>query len=418
MFTGVIAAIFIIVTGFGLGPTVVEPPPGTDSEPTIQADPIQADPRDDDTDAPIVRPAQRQLDREARSVEPAPALADPLGPITSPDVGDHCAAGLDADEINEFFSNRIGNFQGADYQRATRLPDGRVLWTFQDAFVSGTLVHNVGMIQSGRCFTMLNSGARSWLLGDQTAHMQQWHWIFDAAPNSDGTEIHLFVVQMNETGGAYLTGSRPTAMRRVVLDSTTLEQIDVIDEATTGEDLYGWSITADDEFTYLYSHCYQQFGFDGLLGFGECVAVVKLARVPLGAFNAAREYWDGAGWVADHTLAVPVVDGAFAFSGNNPAQISFDGERYLLVEKRDDWWGSTIEFGVAERPAGPFTLVTTVDQPLKCSADHCNTYFAAWVPWTDSSGANIWSIGHNRWNGAETSTHLSIYRPTFHAVTL
>jgi len=418
VFTGVLAAILTILTGFGLGPAVVQPPPGADLGPTIHVDQVDTEPGRSDTESPVVRPAERPVDRGLQLAAAARTGPDPLGPITSPDVGDQCAAGLDADEINEFFANSIGNFQGADYQRATRLPDGRVLWTFQDAFVSGTLVHNVGMIQSGRCFTMLNSGARSWLLGDQTVHMRQWHWIFDAAPNSDGTEIHLFVVQMNETGGAYLSGSRPTAMRRVVLDSTTLAQIDVIDETATGEDLYGWSITSDDEFTYLYSHCYQQFGFDGMFGFGDCVAVVKLARVPVGDLDAPRQYWNGSGWVGDHTEAVPVVDGAFAFSGNNPAQIGFDGERYLLVEKRDDWWGTTIEFGVAELPTGPFSLVATVDQPLKCSADDCNTYFASWVPWTDSSGANIWSIGHNRWNGAETSSHLSTYRPTFHTVTL
>lgn len=42
-------------------------------------------------------------------------------------------------------------------------------------------------------------------------------------------------------------------------------------EPPTGDDLYGWSVAEDAEFTYLYSHCYQQFGYDTLLG---------LARAP------------------------------------------------------------------------------------------------------------------------------------------
>jgi hypothetical protein len=352
------------------------------------------------------------------SAPPPSATADPFAPIASPDVGDHCAGGLDADGITDFFSEPIGDFQGADYQRAFRLADGRVLWTFQDAFLSGTLVHNVAMIQSGRCFTMLNSGARSWLLGGLTRHMRRWHWILDGSMNADGTEIHLFVVQMDETGKRYLTRPRPTALRRVVVDAMTLDPIDVIDEPATGADLYGWGVTADGEYTYLYSHCYQQFGYDSLLGFGECVDVVKLARVPLGRLEAPREYWDGAGWVEDHRHAAPVVNGTLFFSGNNPAQIRFAGHRYLLVEKRDDWWGHTIEFATAEQPQGPFSRVRSVEQPLKCDASRCNTYFASWLPWTDGAGDHIWSISHNRWNGAETADHLSTYRPTFHAVRL
>jgi hypothetical protein len=145
---------------------------------------------------------------------------------------------------------------------------------------------------------------------------------------------------------------------------------------------------------------------------------VKLARVPLGRLDARREYWDGDGWVSDHRRAAAVVNGTLFFSGNNPAQIRFDGDRYLLVEKRDDWWGRTVEFATSEQPHGPFVPVRSVGQPLKCDASRCNTYFASWLPWTDGAGEHIWSISHNRWNGAETADHLSTYRPTFHAISL
>lgn len=384
--TEVIAAIIAFVTGFLPNPDLVERPASPPAAPTTAV--------------------------------AAVATPDPSDPVSSPDDGEHCAAGLGAHDITAFFAEPIGTFQGADYQRATRLADGRVLWTFQDAFIAGTLVHNAAMIQSGRCFTLLNSGSRSWLLGDQTDHLRRWHWIFDAAVDARDGHIHLFVVEMNETGAHYLSASRPTTMRRVVLDASSLETVDVVAEDPTGADLYGWSVTSDEQFTYLYSHCYQQFGFDGMFGFGECVEVVKVARVPLGQLEAPREYWDGAGWVDDHRAAVAVIDGRWAFSGNNPAQIRFDGERYLLVEKRDDWWGQTVEFGVADAPTGPFDHVATIDQPLKCDSSVCNTYFASWVPWTDTDGDHIWSIGHNRWNGAETASNLDVYRPTFHTVEL
>ncbi len=348
----------------------------------------------------------------------APPSADgssPFSAITSPDVGEHCAADLSADGLTAFFSRPIGSFRGGDYQRALRLNDDRVLWTFQDAFVGGTLVHNVGMLQSGRCFTLLNDGARSWLLTDTTRHMVEWHWILDGVQDPDGS-IHLFVAQMRERGDRYLSRTEPTALRRVVLHPDTFDVIDVIDEAPTGLDLYGWSVTSDASYVYLYSHCYRQFGFVEPLGFDGCAEYVKLARAPIGSLSGPRQYWTGNGWSDDALLATPVIDRSFAGAENNPAQIRFDGSRFLLVEKLDDWWGGIIEFAVADAPQGPFRPVASTVETLKCELWSCNTYFAAWVPWKDPSGAFIWSLGHNRWNGAETASHLDVYRPTFHLV--
>jgi hypothetical protein len=110
---------------------------------------------------------------------------------------------------------------------------------------------------------------------------------------------------------------------------------------------------------------------------------------------------------------VSVLDINFLYSGNNPAQVKFDGDRFILVEKRDDWWGETIEFGVADQPQGPYTNVGNVEQPLKMG-DATNTYFAAWLPWRDANGDHIFSLGHNMWDGSQTHSNLWVYRPTFH----
>lgn len=382
----------------------VEPARRVEAEPDSQSG---------DTAPAVDGPArvERSADRLAETTQ-----AVSLNVLTSPDHGEHCASGFDAAGLTEFFASPIGSFGGADYQRAVRLADDRVLWTFQDAFIDGTLVHNVGMVQSGRCFSMLNNGARSWLFGDQTSHMRKWHWILGGAINSDGTEIDVFVVEMTETGQTYLDKPRPTALRRVVLDASTLEVRGTFDEVSSDGDLYGWSVTSDNQHTYLYSHCYQQFGYDTLLGSNECVANVKLARIPLGRFDADREYWGHDGWDTDRSQAIAVVDFDFASSGNNPAQIHFDGERFVLVQKRNDWWGQTVEFGVAPKPAGPFVHVTSIGTPLACEPSICNSYFASWVPWTEPDGTPIWSLSHNRWNGSETADHLAHYRPTFWTV--
>lgn len=345
-------------------------------------------------------------------------VSDPFDALRSPDAGEHCAAGLGAADLAAFFAQPIGRLQGSDYQRALRLPDDRVLWTFQDAFIDGQLVHNAALIQSGRCFTLLNEGTHPWLLAELTSRFKRWHWILDGTIVADRTQITLFVVEMHELGATYLTSVRPVHVRRVTLDARSLTVVSIVDELRTGDDLYGWSITNDAYYTYLYSHCYQQFGYDGLFGFGTCVANIKVARTPIGRLHAPREYWTGNNWSADHTQAAAVVDNLFVLSGNNPAQIRFDGRRFVLVEKRDDWWGTTIEFGTSPSPTGPFTHVATVPEPLACDSTICNTYFASWVPWRQPDGRLIWSIGRNLWNGATTAANLHRYRPTFGTIHL
>ena len=104
-------------------------------------------------------------------------------------------------------------------------------------------------------------------------------------------------------------------------------------------------------------------------------------------------------------------------AGSNSPCLDVRG-RFVLVEKQDDWWGTTVAFGVAEEPQGPFRAVASVEETLKCEQWGCNTYFSAWIPWRDPSGALIWSISHNRWDGAETASHLHVYRPTFQTIEL
>ena len=82
----------------------------------------------------------------------------PLGELPAP----VCTAGTTPGDLTAFF--RSGDpLIGADYQRPYPLPDGRVLWLFQDACLPTSggpeLVHNVGLLQSGRCFQLLRTGS-------------------------------------------------------------------------------------------------------------------------------------------------------------------------------------------------------------------------------------------------------------------
>ena len=64
-----------------------------------------------------------------------------------------CLDGGGAALLNAAFADRVDGLNGADYQRAIALPDGRTLWTLQDAFVTrprraDRLLHNVAVVQA------------------------------------------------------------------------------------------------------------------------------------------------------------------------------------------------------------------------------------------------------------------------------
>lgn len=371
--------------------------------------------------AVVAAPAQRIPNAVPAATIPVPAVNE-FAPVTSPNEGDHCITDLEPATLNEFWSGQIGSFQGGDYQRAHHLGDGRILWTFQDAFINGRLIHNTAFVQSGTCFTRLSTG--NWLFADDTSTMRSWFWIFDGGLAADGT-FHLYVANMVERGGHYLANSEPAAMYRVVLDVATLNVLDVINEPIFGLDLYGWSVTTDGEFTYLLSNCYRQFGYNSPFGFDECVTNTKIARVPAGDFAADRTYWDGTNWVADPATAANITDELFIVptgygpmpSTNNPVQVKFDGDKFRMVSMPGDWWGDRVFTATADSIEGPWTITSEQTITPKCDdsriAGGCNTYYASWVPWTDN-GQFIYSVGNNTWDGSKTHSNLWVYRPTVH----
>jgi hypothetical protein len=94
-----------------------------------------------------------------------------------------CATGTSARALNARFTAGIGPLLGADYQRTFPLPGGRRLWVFRDAFVrtsSGaiSLLHSIGLVQEGPCFTVLMSGTagdpQPWIDADRTTPLSHW----------------------------------------------------------------------------------------------------------------------------------------------------------------------------------------------------------------------------------------------------
>ena len=333
-------------------------------------------------------------------------------------AGGVCLPGNTSGHLDALFDTEPGGVIGADYQRATVLTDGRVLWTFQDAQVrlaSGaiTTVHNIGVVQTGACFSILMSGSaaapESWLFAGNTTRYSHWYWPLDSGIGTDG-RVHVFLAEMFERGESYLSHVEPTATVVATIDVDTLEVASLAPAANSSRDLYGWSIAADRDWTYLYAHCHRQFGYDPFIGgsFGhdlDCSADITVGRVPVGELFATPTYWTGAGWSAQAARATPVLDTTDRFA--NPADVTYRNNRWLAVTKVDDWWGRTILVESAPRPTGPFETIATLPAVSKCP-NECNTYYASWIAGEDGPTMTI-GLSNNRWDGVVSE----VYRPSF-----
>jgi len=333
-------------------------------------------------------------------------------------AGEVCLAGGTAAQLGTLFDTEPGGVVGADYQRTTQLPNGDALWTFQDAAVrlpSGaiTIVHNIGAVQTGTCFRILMSGSAAapepWLFAGDTTPYSHWYWPLDAAMGTDG-RLHVFLAEMFERGEAYLERVEPVSTVVATIDIATWGAVSLAPAANSSADLYGWSIAADADWTYLYAQCHRQFGYDPFIGGSlghdlSCASEVTVARVPAGELFAAPSYWTGSGWSTNSKLAATVIETINRFA--NPTDVTYRNHRWLAVTKVADWWGDSVLVESAPRPMGPFETIATLPAVPKC-ADVCNTYYASWIVGEDGPTMTI-GLSNNRWDGVTTA----IYRPSF-----
>lgn len=332
-------------------------------------------------------------------------------------AGSVCLTHTGAEQLDTMFDTEPGGVIGADYQRATELPNGNVLWTFQDAEVrlpNGTSrpVHNIGMMQVGNCFSVLMSGTesdpQSWLFPQQTTPFSHWYWPLDATVGADG-RVHVFAAEMYERGPGYLTRTEPTSTAVATIDLASWHVVSEQPATNPSSNLYGWSVAHDGHWTYLYAQCHRQFGFDPfftvLAHDQSCSNIVTVGRVPLGQVFAQPSYWTGSSWSSNAELAVPVIDPTGRLA--SATDVVRHNNRWMAVTKVDDWFGSQVVIEEAARATGPFHRIATLTPVPKCPLD-CNTYYASWVPSADDN-VMVFGLSSNRWDGIATG----VYRPGY-----
>lgn len=328
--------------------------------------------------------------------------------------GDSCDDGVRASDVEQFFATGDAGLWGGDYQRAHPLGDGRTLWTFQDALVGttgpGEFTHNAAAVQDGECWTTIETpGAESWLFADQTEHKQHWFWPMGSELAPDGATLGLFVAELVEHGDSYLEDVEPLGVLLVTIDTTSLDVLSAEPAAADGTEMFGWSVTSDDDWTYLYSWCLRQWGWSLTGHDPECTADVLLGRVPRGELTQMPEFWDGEAWQGDLGAAASVVD--TARGDVLPLQVTYTGGAFLAVSKPGDWYGDTVYVDRADAPYGPWAEIERITIAPKCDPEVCNTYFPSFVPAGDADGELTVAISHNRWEHPPDADPV-VYRPT------
>ena len=301
-------------------------------------------------------------------------------------------------------TNRLGiGWTGGDNDKSALLPDGSVAWIFNDSYAStlnsfysnirgdSSLPRNSLLHQVGTNLVWLNNGDNSFFIPTNLNDN-----LMPAAPNG----LYWIAGSIAETNKLYvlLNGLNNSPLSNICMAVATLSlpgmSLDgvVTNLTSTGTDNFGDLVRGDDGCYYIYNG-------------------PNVARVPFGqlAVNSAWTYWNGTGWVTDHTQNVAISD----FSGWSIAKLGTSN--YVAVYKPVLSLDIYAQF--APSPMGPWGY----DQVIFSVPDQGGEgIFSAYAPkiCAGTGQGGIYTIGYSD-NGcteswfAKTYSDKSWYNPHF-----
>ena len=342
-----------------------------------------------------------------------------------------CTTSTDTPTLNRLIGNQLADLAGFDTTRVIALPDGRYVWTVQDAFIAqpgthaGSLrvptgfAHNALIVQDGNCFTTLHGAITpgdpcsvadaSYVGADLTATCRNWFWAMSGGLDHLGRLTVFYAQMVNDLGRGAAPPTHPVAVWVARFDIATLDLISFSPApAASSNVVYGAAVESDTSFSYLFGWSYDQFNLPDPTS--PPPSQMFVGRVPLGRFDQQPQYWNGDDWVAGRTAAVPIdvtADGA-----SNPMQPRLIDGIWMSVVKVNDWNGSAVRLDTAPAPQGPWTTVQTVTVPSRTVDGRTNTYAAHLMPWRSTTGNLIVAISNNAWQiNPLALDNPSLYQP-------
>lgn len=381
----------------------------------IDLDGVYALDVDEDDPAVVARP----IPDEPSDAPPPSTVAPPpwasstrttLAGYVGVDVG--CATDLSADGLDTFFAQRAGPVLGWDYQHAYPLGGDRYLWLFQDAFLDHTgtvtnlgssrFVHNIAMVQKGRCFTLLHQGTTAkpapFEPGDGTGDVRtKWFWPM-GGELVDGTLQVFWVAMVKDSYDPSPPdglGWHPQQLFLATYDPTTMRRLSFVPAPDPGvTPIYGYAVASDASHTYLFGNTFEQnlVREGGFWNGPHSATQMWLARVPLGQLTAPPEYRTADGWSPNRGDAVPFLS---RFYAENPMQPRYFEGQWVAATDVDGYWGDALAVDVAPAPWGPWTTVEYFGLQPRNNDPRMNTYHAHVLPWRDSFGSLIIAVSNN-----------------------
>jgi hypothetical protein len=346
-------------------------------------------------------------------------------------ISTECTTGSDTATLNRLISNQLADLAGFDTIRVIPLPDGRFVWTVQDAFIAqpdtraGSLrvptgfAHNALIVQDGSCFTTLHGAITpgdpcsvadaSYVGADLTETCSHWFWPLSGWMDDHGRLAVFYVEMANELGSGATDGAHPLSVWIARFDAATLEPLSFAPApASAGNVVYGAAVESDPSFSYLFGWSYDQFNLPDPTS--PPPSQMFVARVPLGRFDQLPQYWNGSAWVANRAAAVPI--SATPNGASNPMQPRLIDGKWMSVVKVADWSGSAVRIDVAPAAQGPWTTVQTATVPSRTVDGRTNTYAAHLMPWRSSSGNLVVALSNNAWKMDPLALdNPSLYQP-------
>jgi hypothetical protein len=270
------------------------------------------------------------------------------------------------------FSEQVGTWMGGDDPHVYPLPDGRQLWWLNDSFVpvdgvapvdQFKFVRNVAFVRAvDGTMTMLTSAkdGKPWdfLPHPDKDHFHRFYWPLGGEVVGD--QLQVFVAEMECNDPNWGICFRPIRVWLATFSWADMQLIDLQPAANDGVfPVYGYSVTHDDQWTYLFGTGQQYFTMHLQGGSSQTF----VARVPRSRLEDVPTYWNGTAWTADATQAAPIID-------NGPSTelrlgIAEADGHYIGVAVEGDFFGDHFAVMSAPAPQGPWTRIAEFPVPAR-----------------------------------------------------
>ena len=354
------------------------------------------------------RPARVRVRRLGLLAAGAALLAAGCVPVVLPPsppkpVGGYCAATVPNSPASyqaafDGLRRTYTEWASADESVPIALPDGRVVWVFDDTSVghvqadgtldpSNALASNSFVVQDGACFTPKLGGAplaRTSLIPSPGTN--EWYWPTSGVVDPASNQLRVFVLHAERTGSNPLDFAiLDVRVATFSLPDLTLQAVQQLPFPTSslayGSTSFYDGTNPDPAQRYVYA--YVSNHRNAYVG----------RTTPAQVLTGPWEFWDGTGWSSDSTLAAPMVwsgvpnfDPTNAFGpGSGPAaqpNVTAYGPGYLLTTKLADAFTNDVSVFTGPTPAGPWTYVGQVGDTTQTNTIAYGAYTQLSLPGT------------------------------------